>query len=116
MEKHNIDDIVKKTETYINDLGEGGFIENDYTVDDIPYLFGKLIEAAILPTGPYVQVTSEGADVFSLDKTKFLIFDESDNFVTYLREKEILAETEDGYSNLTEEGFRLLAAAYLKGV
>lgn len=116
MEKHNIDDIVKKTETYIDDLGEGGFTENNYTVDDIPYLFGKLIEADILPKGPYVQVTSEGADVFSLDKTKFLVFDESDNFVTYLREKEILAETEDGYSNLTEEGFRLLAAAYLKGV
>lgn len=116
MEKHNIDDIVKKTETYIDDLGEGGFVENDYTLDDIPYLFGKLVLADILPEGPYIQITSEGADVFSLNKSKFLVFDESDNFVTYLREKDVLGETESGYENLTEEGFRLLAEAYLKAV
>ena len=118
MEKHNMDDIVKKFEKYLEEVEGSGFENNDYTLDDMPYVFGQLSELDILPKGPYVQVTSDDADCHIGDKTKFLVFDAEDRFVTYLKETDVLKPSRDDgrYSNLTEEGFRLLAAAYLKGV
>lgn len=111
-----VEEIIKKTEEYIDNMGEGGFTENDYTLDDVPYLFRKLSEEGILPKGPYVQVTSDGADLYTLEKTKFIIFDEKDNFVTYFKESDILeqAVNSDGFVNLNENGFKRLAEAYLK--
>lgn len=116
--KKTVEQIVKETEDYILEIGEGGFIENDYSIDDIPFLFGKLINEGILPEGPYVQITSEGADNYSLTKTKFLIFNKDDEFVTYLKESAVLEEAthSNGFLNLTKQGFTLLVEAYLKGM
>lgn len=116
--KKNINEIVKETGEYITSMNEGGFEENDYTFDDVPFLFTRLVEEGILPKGPYIQITTDGNDYYNLDKTKFIIFNERDEFVVYFKESEILDETVDGdgFVNLNKDGFKILAEAYLKAL